>query len=273
MPTLLSRCTVLLSALVPLTAGCAMSAGADGGTPSTTGTGSIEAENAVVSPQRAQLGNLTTLLGGTAPRAEIFAENESCNPSSSVAPGDGGWRAMDFTGQEWAFGARYQHTAIWDGREMIVFGGAVGDAPEAAAYEPSRDEWSRVPASPLRARVRHHAVWTGHSMIVWGGAINSEDGESTTYFDDGALYDPCAKTWRFVATAPGAFHEGSTAVWATTTRELVVLGGEGSTNGWAYRPATDTWRTIAVAPITTSGSRGPLHAVWTGTELVAYDGA
>jgi N-acetylneuraminic acid mutarotase len=271
MATLLFRCTVLLSALVPLAAGCAMSAGeGSSAAGSGSGTTSIEAENAVIAPERAQLGNVRGLLAEATVRADLGLENAACTPSSTASPRESGWRDMDFTGQEWAFGARYQHTAVWDGREMIVFGGAVGDAPEAAAYEPNRDEWSRVPASGLAQRVRHHAVWTGHSMIVWGGAINSLDGESTTYYDDGALYDPCTKAWRTIAKAPGVFHEGSTAVWSSTTRELVVLGGEGATaNGWAYSPGTDSWRTLAASPIATTA----LHAVWTGDEMIAYDGA
>ena len=268
MSTLLSRCTLLLAVLVPMSIGCALSAGQETPAGSTMGTGSIQADKTVLPAPRAQLGNLEATLQLSEARAEIPGEDLSCVPTTTAMARESGWRDMDFTGQEWAFGARYQHTAIWDGREMIVFGGAVGDAPEAAAFEPNSGAWSRVPASGLAQRVRHHAAWTGHSMIVWGGAINSLDGESTTYYADGAMYDPCAKTWRMITKAPEAFREGSTSVWATTTRELVVFGGEGaSSSGLAYNPATDSWRRIATSPLT-----GSTHTVWTGRAMIAYEG-
>ena len=273
MPSLLTRCTVLVATLTTLASssvGCAVSAGAEGADPSIHGIGSIQAETVVAAPTRAQLGNLDGTLELTAPRAAILGEDLSCTPSSTVAAGASGWRDMDFTGQEWAFGARYQHTAVWDGREMIVFGGAVGDAPEAAAFEPNRDAWSKLPKSGLYPRVRHHAVWTGHAMIVWGGAGNLEGGDTTLHYDDGALYDPCSLTWRSIPKAPESFREGSSAVWASTTRELVVFGGLDAAgklthDGLAYRPATQTWRHIAPAPFAPTGTT---HAVWTGAAMI-----
>ena len=271
MSTLLFRCTLLAAALAPMSLGCAMNAGDEVEASAAVENRAFHADPGSGLEPRAQLGNLEAHLQLGEARADVGGEDLSCVPTSTTMPRESGWRDMDFTGQEWAFGARYQHTAIWDGREMIVFGGAVGDAPEAAAFEPNSGTWSRVPASGLGQRVRHHAVWTGHAMIVWGGEINSLDGDSTTYYDDGALYDPCAKTWRPIAKAPEKFREGSTSVWTAATRELVVFGGAGALgNGWAYQPATDRWRRIATAPLTSDGS---MHAVWTGREMVAFDGA
>ncbi len=68
--------------------------------------------------------------------------------------------------------ARFAHTAVWTGSEMIIWGG--GDATNVrntgGRYNPSTDSW--LPTSTTNAPARrygHTAVWTGTEMIVWGG--------------------------------------------------------------------------------------------------------
>jgi hypothetical protein len=73
---------------------------------------------------------------------------------------------------------RLEHSAVWAGTEMIVWGGgpAARLEPEdfqqtGGRYDPVGDSWTptstglHVPPG----RVLHHAVWTGAEMIVWGG--------------------------------------------------------------------------------------------------------
>ena len=73
---------------------------------------------------------------------------------------------------------RWNHVAVWTGRQLLVWGGRVtadpvpGTAitpPHGAAYDPARNRWSALPRSPLRGRDDAVAVWTGRKMIVWGG--------------------------------------------------------------------------------------------------------
>lgn len=196
-------------------------------------------------------------------------------PSTPVARASG-WRDMDFTGQEWANGSRYLHSAVWDGREMLVFGGAVGTTPEAAAYEPNGDRWTAVPQSPLAPRVRHVGVWTGRAMVIFGG--ESPDvllGSETipTPFSDGATYDPCDARWTAIAPAPFAWRRGSSAVWATTTNELLVFAGldgaRATNDGWAYAPESRRWRTLAASPL---APRSRQSAAWTGDAMIVYGG-
>src|SRR5437867_3069725 len=74
---------------------------------------------------------------------------------------------------------RSEHSAVWTGSEMIVWGGFIGylgGSNTGGRYNPSTDSWAtsslttgsgpNIPA----ARANHTAVWTGSEMIVWGGS-------------------------------------------------------------------------------------------------------
>jgi hypothetical protein len=70
--------------------------------------------------------------------------------------------------------ARSEHTAVWSGTEMIVWGGSCAlrcYLNDGARYDPVTDQWRAMAASPLGllARENHTAVWSGTEMIVWGG--------------------------------------------------------------------------------------------------------
>jgi hypothetical protein len=201
----------------------------------------------------------------------------SCTPTSTPAQRASGFREIDFTGQEWAYGPRFLHTASWDGRELLVYGGAAASVPEAVAFDPGSGQWTRLPDSGLPRRVRHVGVWTGSALLVWGGEtpeiLGGEEARPTA-LADGAIYDPCAQTWRAMSPSPVPWRRGSSAVWSTTTEELLVWGGldaQGTptAQGFAYRPDTATWRTISSAPL---GPRTQHAAVWIGDRMMVWGG-
>src|SRR6185436_21172672 len=82
---------------------------------------------------------------------------------------------------------RVEHTAIWTGSQMIVWGGRenVGGCSSefefldtGGRYDPSTDTWTLTAAFPVvngasGRRAGHTAVWNGSpgagEMIVWGG--------------------------------------------------------------------------------------------------------
>ena len=64
---------------------------------------------------------------------------------------------------------RYEHTAVWTGSEMIVWGAGAGNT--GGRYNPSTDSWTAT-SGLASARYLHTAVWTGSEMIVWGGQDN-----------------------------------------------------------------------------------------------------
>ena len=119
--------------------------------------------------------------------------------------------------------ARVFHTAVWTGREMIVWGGQGNGFPlhfSTPAGDTIRvqDSWAATSTTNApSAREEHTAVWTGSEIIIWGGG----DGPLNT----GGRYNPSTDSWTATSTtnAPTA-RGGHTAVW--TGSEMIVWGGE-----------------------------------------------
>ena len=84
---------------------------------------------------------------------------------------------------------RSEHTAVWTGSRMIVWGGWPGGrAAEATGgvYDPSTDTWTPTSAVDVpTGREYHTAVWTGSKMVVWGGFDGGGD-----LLDSGGVYSP-----------------------------------------------------------------------------------
>jgi hypothetical protein len=127
---------------------------------------------------------------------------------------------------------RWYAKAIWDGREMILWG---GDSCETfaqecsentgAKYSPVLDQWtptSNGPNCPY-GRILHSAIWTGTKMIIWGGVWIC--GNYYGYPDDGASYDPSVDVWSPISTGSGnpSGRECQTTIW--TGKEMIVWGG------------------------------------------------
>ena len=130
---------------------------------------------------------------------------------------------------------RSDHTAVWTGSEMIVWGGANPFILNTGGrYTPSTDSWvATTTTNAPSARALHTAVWTGNEMIVWGGNA----GENT-----GGRYNPTTNSWLATSTtnAPTG-RSNQTAVW--TGSEMIVWGGNNSNGlpsntGGKYNPNT-----------------------------------
>jgi N-acetylneuraminic acid mutarotase len=187
----------------------------------------------------------------------------------------------DPTADAWAFltttgapPARYQHTAVWTGSKMIVWGGTNGVEvlDSGGVYDPASNTWTPTSTQGAPAARRHHAaVWDGvrNRMIVWGG----ERMGNGSRFADGAMYDPASDTWAPMSTtsAPLARSE-AVAVW--TGSRLVLWGGYGSyaylADGAIYDPALDRWSPLvgSAAP----SPRGEPRGVWTGSRMLVWGG-
>jgi N-acetylneuraminic acid mutarotase len=102
--------------------------------------------------------------------------------------------------------ARGNGTAVWDGREMLVFGGT----RNGFAYSPQSDSWRALPLVP-GGRVGDVAVWTGKLLLLWGGNRG------------GAAYDPSSNRWSGFSSGPLPVRLEPSAVW--TGRSLIVWGG------------------------------------------------
>jgi hypothetical protein len=144
---------------------------------------------------------------------------------------------------------RTNHSTVWTGSEVIVFGGDNGSGTVKVggeAYAQGADTWRALPAGPAK-RWRHTAVWTGTYMVVWGG-----DDNVATVYNSGSRYDPAANTWAATTTTgvPAA-RGGHAAAWVGT--RMVVWGGaDGPTSmntGSRYDPSANSW-----AATTTTGA-------------------
>jgi hypothetical protein len=175
--------------------------------------------------------------------------------------------------------ARRNHTAVWTGSEMIVWGGfnfnggQLNTLNTGGRYDPATDNW--MATSTINAptgRNFHSAIWTGSEMIVWGG-YNYPVGD----LNSGGRYNPITDSWtatNAVNTPDG--RESQTAVW--TGSEMIVWGGAGCTfgncllnTGARYNPGTDSWTATSTAAA--PGARYTHTAVWTGSKMVIWGGS
>ena len=166
--------------------------------------------------------------------------------------------------------ARYNHTAVWTGSQMVVWGGsdrAGNYFNTGGKYDPNTDTWTAITTSNAPpGRAYQTAVWTGSQMIVWGG-INTSGSVNT-----GGRYDPNTDTWTATnTTGVPAAREYHSAVWSGT--EMIVWGGYNGSylnTGGRYQPGTDSWTAtdLSNAPDPRQGHT----AVWTGSEMIVWGG-
>jgi N-acetylneuraminic acid mutarotase len=188
------------------------------------------------------------------------------------------WTALSSTG---AASARSNHTAVWTGSEMIVWGGVVSDGfstylNSGGRYNPVTNTWSPMTLTAAPAgRTYHAAVWTGSAMLVVGGY----GGSSNPFPTAGGRYNPATNSWTAlpVTNGPGG-RANCTAVWTGT--EMIVWGGSYTdaadnviyyNTGARYSPSTNAWTATATAGAPTG--RRDHTAVWTGSRMLIWGGS
>ncbi|HXF10353.1 MAG TPA: hypothetical protein VN625_06175, partial [Desulfuromonadaceae bacterium] len=176
--------------------------------------------------------------------------------------------------------ARSGHTAIWDGAEMIVWGGTAtdnegftGDVNTGGRYNPATDSW--LPTSTTNgippAGSGHTAVWSGTDMLVWGGSLGIQ----------GWRYNPVTDVWTAMNTnnAPPA-RSGHIAYYVSSNNTMIVwFGSYFDTNlsqtvylndGWTY--SNNTWTAIGSVPNIPAARSNPM-SIWDGSRIVIFGGS
>jgi N-acetylneuraminic acid mutarotase len=127
--------------------------------------------------------------------------------------------------------------AVWDGREVLVVGGAVSGArplPRVGfAYNPATNRWRRLPAMES-GRVGAAAVWTGRRLLLWGGSTRAGSLVPPRHT---LAYDPKLNRWSRLSPGPLKARLDPTAVW--TGRSLIVWSAEsplGLADGAVFTP-------------------------------------
>ena len=117
--------------------------------------------------------------GTVSPACDITA-GASYNPANDT------WTPLETAGEP---AARHNHTAVWTGSRMIIWGGGSAQLNTGGVYNPSSFSWTptSVQGAPSGRRL-HSGVWTNAGLVVWGGVANgipTNDGAG-----DGAVYCP-----------------------------------------------------------------------------------
>ncbi|HPR65489.1 MAG TPA: proprotein convertase P-domain-containing protein, partial [Thermoanaerobaculia bacterium] len=183
----------------------------------------------------------------------------------------GSYRPDRWVTESYVPSPRYRHSAVWTGREMIIWGGSYTNT--GGRYNPTLDSWTStsIDGAP-EERSGHTAIWTGKEMIVWGGT-GGPGGELNT----GGRYNPDTDQW--TPLSPPAWvvkREFHTAVW--TGEAMLVWGGRWTddigihpvNSGFAYYPSTDNW--IAMSTVDAPAERYSHTAVWTGLYMIIWGG-
>jgi hypothetical protein len=164
--------------------------------------------------------------GADGPGSQVFGDGARYNPTTES------WLALPALN---APSPRIEHTVVWTGSEMIVWGGESGGQfhDSGARYSSASNMWSAMGASGLGGRSKHVAVWTGSEMLIWGG-------DAGTFLETGARFTPASSKWTPILGAPPAARISHNAVWTGT--EMLVHGGVTNGGGthqddlWRYRP-------------------------------------
>lgn len=196
-------------------------------------------------------------------RAFISGTFATTSTGGRYDPATDSWSSVNTDG----ISAKQDHTAVWTGSEMIVW----GDYTDVGGrYDPGTDTWQPTSGDGAPSgRIGNVAAWTGTEMIIWGGM--TPDG---TLLGSGALYNPSTDTWTPMS-AESAPEPRANALHVWTGNELIVWGGGEKyvdttfVDGARYNPATDTWTPI---PATDIQRYSEVVAVWTGTEMILWDG-
>jgi hypothetical protein len=174
--------------------------------------------------------------------------------------------------------ARANHTAVWTGADMLVYGGTdatqslLGDGGD---FQAARQYWLTAPLSGvLDARKGHTAVATTSGMVVWGGQIRNYVTNELEPTATGGIYD-AGGGW--TETAPDGAPEpryGHSAI--STGDAMIVFGGTSASQGHlgdgaTFWPARNTWEALPQAGAPTA--RFGHSAVWTGTKMLIWGGA
>ena len=155
-----------------------------------------------------------------------ISSTDILNTGGRYDPTDDSWSATDVVGGN-VPGGGLNHTAVWTGTEMIIWGGFDSNfqvVNTGGRYDPTSNSWSAIDdigGNVPSARRNHTAVWTEAKMVIWGGRDNNNPEVNT-----GARYDPNSNSWSATDVSGGnvpSARRDHTAVWSGG--QMIIWGG------------------------------------------------
>ena len=146
-------------------------------------------------------------------RAFIQGSFAGTDTGGRYDPASDSWSPVNTDG----ISPKEDHTAVWSGNEMIVWGGYTDTG---GRYDPGTDTWRPTSQDGApSARTGNVAAWTGSEMIIWGGMT-----PAGTPLGSGARYNPSTDTW-IAMSGDSAPTSRMNAVHLWTGSELIIWGG------------------------------------------------
>ena len=178
-------------------------------TDSWTATTTVNAPHARGGPTAVWTGTEMIVWGGYYHNINYNYLTLPLNTGGRYNPDTNSWTATTITN---APSARFFHTAVSAGNQMLVWGGTDGGVNglnTGGRYNPGTNTWTAMTTlNAPHPRSGHTAVWTGNEMIVWGGDAGYP------FFDTGGRY--CANVSQLGNISTRAFVQ---------TGDNVVIGG------------------------------------------------
>jgi hypothetical protein len=160
-------------------------------------------------------------------------DDEGILDGASFNPSSDGWRMLSA-----APIAINSGEGAWTGEELIVFGSKLDNNNHAetsnaigAGYDPSSDEWRKLPSVALSPQASSVA-WTGRELVAWD------------YEHGASAYEPRSDSWRRLADAPMQFYECYPRSSALEGLFFALFCGQSS----LYDVAADRWRKVEHTP-------------------------
>ena len=206
-----------------------------------------------------------------------FADGAAYNPATRT------WRLLPPAPLK----ARTGATAIWDGAEVIVFGGMTANGTSlytGATYDTRTKEWHTLPVLPVShpdSAVGATVAWTGTELLVWvvyefrtpptGPSFQSSTGTQAFAWKAGS------SSWSQIPSPPGNVDTyGANPIW--TGQKVLLLGGTGclpgmgcafdpTGRGFAFDPVFNVWRQIPSNTVLVES----VPETWTGRAVVVLN--
>ena len=224
----------------------------------------------VTSPERTKIhstsiwtGSEMIIWGGFKPESWLITGDPFSNEGHRFNPTTFTWLPIS---QDVPLSPRYFANSIWNGEEMLIWGGNIGTAyfDDGARYDPLTDSWPLMnPAGSPAADFSGFMAWMDDEMLV----ITYDGGGPTTQEAlTGAMYNPDTDLWRpmNVAGAPTKFSDRIKGRWNGS--ELYVGGflNADFPHGGVFYPDLNQW-----FPLNRTANHEPKN--WPATGMIGNE--